>query len=164
MANNNSTSIEAKIARMQANHENLVQIINKLDATLTKITEVSTDVAQMLAVHESRLEQQERSTKALSVETKHDFEKVDNEIAKLHEKINVVKDDIHKDLDEGFEKIMGKFQELKTDNEDHRTKMDNRYGKLEKIIYVATGGGIVIGFILTKFLPVIWHYVMPHTH
>ena len=76
-------SNEVKVALLEQKVIDFERLVLKLDDTITKMSEVNTNVSRMLAVHEERLSQQEKTDEIL-------FDKFD----KLRDKI----DDDHNQL------------------------------------------------------------------
>lgn len=152
-------STEIKIARIEANHDNLVRVINKLDGTMTKLTEVSTDIAQMLAVHESRLEQQHNLIREIHKETREELTKVDRQIGDLHDKIGATREDIRGEIDQGFKSLSSKFEDVKKINKDYRDGMDKKYERIQKFIWMIAGGGVVAGFIISKGISLLYEFL-----
>lgn len=70
-------SEEVKVAILEQKVIDFERLVLKLDDTITKMSEVNTNVSRMLAVHEERISQQEKTDEVL-------FDKLD----KLRDKID----------------------------------------------------------------------------
>jgi chromosome segregation ATPase len=62
MAENGTTDIKVQLAGLKQEIENINSIHNRLDTAIDKLTDVSTSVKSMLAVHEQKLDQSENLT------------------------------------------------------------------------------------------------------
>ena len=59
--------IAKEVSALRADMAQINTLVDRLDITIEKLTEVSTNVSQLLAVQGSRLDQQERSSSQLSL-------------------------------------------------------------------------------------------------
>lgn len=101
-------------------------LIERLDVTLMKLTDVSKSISEVLAVQSTRLDFQDKMLSNLTT---------------LTEKI--------KDDQSLSEKHMA-------DKMDHKVQMlDGKIQALEKWMWTVTGGAIVVGFVLNKFSAIV---------
>ena len=56
MAENGTTDIKVQLAGLKQEIENINSIHNRLDTAIDKLTDVSTSIKSMLAVHEEKLD------------------------------------------------------------------------------------------------------------
>ena len=108
-------------------------LVDRLDVTIEKLTEVSTAVAQLLAVQGNRLDFQEKIAA-----------KLEDLIEKRRVETETMIKDLHKKIDDS--------QKASTDQHAAINKdIIDRIGKIEKFVWLSLGGGTVIGFILSTF-------------
>jgi ElaB/YqjD/DUF883 family membrane-anchored ribosome-binding protein len=154
---------DVQLALLRRDNEQTAQIVSKMDTAIEKLTDLGTDMKQMLALHESRLNR---------------LEQIDNEIHGLVEKRrNELQDDI-KDLDGKLastikeitgdianteSRIMDAIKDVKSDikaDKDAKAASDKelvkRVEKLERWRWMMLGGGFVVGFIVEKILPLVF--------
>ena len=98
------------------------------------MTDVSTSIKSMLAVHEEKLAKQEQIDEVI-------FDK----LKERQSSINQVYDDFHKNISQVERRLLLEIKTLKHD-------MNSRVGMLEKWKWLIIGGSIVIGFILSRNL------------
>ena len=135
----------------EADIKALEKIVEKLDDSIEKLTEVNNNIGKLLAVHEERMNNIEKQT-----------DRADDDIRDLHEKINTLSRDLMEkmdSLDDSFDKKMAKQAESST--KQHldiqrgvENKIDNlaeRISQLEKWKYFVIGAAAVIGY-LVKYL------------
>ena len=60
MIENGTTDIKVKLESLRKDIENNQSINNRLDTAIDKLTDVSTSIKSMLAVHEEKIQQQEK--------------------------------------------------------------------------------------------------------
>ena len=65
MAENGTKEILIDIAGLKKDVEQVNQIHNRLDTAIDKLTDVSTSIKQMLAVHEEKISRQEQTDEVI---------------------------------------------------------------------------------------------------
>jgi CHASE3 domain sensor protein len=121
---------------------------SKIDDAIQKVAAVLADLSKMLAVQEQRLTQQEKNTDkyAALMEKRED---------NLERKFNDIYETIRKEDQAIFKKIneeIVKNRELSAENhkevKNTLEKQDQRIGRLEKLVLLATGSAMTLGFLL----------------
>ena len=110
----------------------LQNILDKFDATISKLTDVSNTLNKIIAVQESRIDTQEKS------------------IEIVHKRISDMKEEIHLDMNGHYETILEELKEMKQEQRKHAEEMSSRVSNLEKWRYVVMGAAIVLGFLLAE--------------
>lgn len=116
-----------KVFDLQREVGQVVVTNNKLDIMLDRLTVLSQDISKLLAVQSARLEQQERVGNTLTGIIEKRKEEVDKELANIELKF----DKIHEKMDKQYEYLK------------------SRFSTIEKWIWIVTGGGIVVGYLLS---------------
>ena len=113
-------------------------IHNRLDTAIDKLTDVSTSIKQMLAVHEEKISRQEQTDEVI--------------FTKLRERqleIDTVYKELQKEIQQTEKRLLIEIKSLKLD-------IGGRVGTLEKYKWLILGGSIVIGWILSRnFLTIV---------
>ncbi len=138
MPENGTTDIKVQIAGLKKDIENVNTLNSRLDLAIEKLTDVSTSIKQMLAVHEEKISRQEQIDEII-------FEKLKERAGEI--------DNVHKELSKEIQQV-----EKKLLLEIRQMKLDigGRVGILEKYKWLVLGGAIVIGWILsTNFKTII---------
>ena len=125
-------------------------LVDRLDLTIEKLTEVSTTVSQLLAVQANRLEVQEKAADKLQDLIEQRRVETDKSIKELYDRIDGVEVDLQKEMKDHQEKIIKKLEELKTEGSAQHTQISERMAKLEKWMWILIGGGLVLGFLADK--------------
>ena len=111
-------------------------IYQRIDTAIERITEVSTSVNRMLAVHEEKISQQEEAQIRSEQDT-------NNDIKELHSRIST-----------NTRELMNLMSEQHKEQTDKMTKLEielqGRVGVLEKWRWIIIGGSIVVGFLIQK--------------
>ena len=129
-----NVDIKVQIEGLKKDIENVTNIQSRIDTAIEKMTDVSTSIKSMLAVHEEKLAKQEQIDEVI-------FDK----LKERQSSINQVYDDLHKNISQVERRLLLEIKTLKHD-------MNSRVGMLEKWKWLIIGGSIVIGFILSRNL------------
>lgn len=96
-----------KIAILEQRMNDFYNVINKLDSAIEKISEVNTNIIKMLAVHEEKISQNERSEGILSrvndeirAEASSDRKDINTKLEAAVDKINTKIDDLNTEIDD----------------------------------------------------------------
>jgi len=124
---------------MASEIESLEKIVEKLDQSIDKLTEVSNNVGKLLAVHDTRINVIEKDTVRNEDDIRHIHTKIDN----LSKEIREMIDESMRNSNEGHAKIQTSF--------DERMKFfDSRIKVLEVWRWLVIGGAIAIGYLVNK--------------
>ena len=115
--------VKTDVELLKRDMELVSALAEKFDIAIDRLTEVSTSVDKMLAVHETRLENQEQQREI------------------LHERISAMKRD-----------ITDEFRLLRDENRKQHAEVNDRLSKLEKWRWFVVGIATVIGFIVAKII------------
>ena len=126
------TEIKVDIESLTKDIENINNIQGRLDTAIDKLTDVSTSIKSMLAVHEEKIQRQEQ---------------VDDIIfRKLKERDSEVDDifrDLQREMDQVEKRLLNEIRSLRND-------IGGRVGVLEKYRWIILGGFLAIGWVLSK--------------
>ena len=136
MADN--TEIKVDIESLRKDIENVNTINGRIDTAIDKLTDVSTSIKSMLAVHEEKITRQEKIDEVI--------------FTKLKDRADEISDvyrELKKDVEMSEKRLLIEIKSLKND-------IGARVGVLEKYRWIIIGGAIVIGWILSKnFMPIV---------
>lgn len=129
---NGTTDIKVQLESLRKDIENVNSINNRLDTAIDKLTDVSTSIKSMLAVHEEKLQQQERIDEVIFTKIKERADEIDT-----------VYRDLTRELDQVEKRLLVEIKSLRND-------ISGRVGLLEKWRWLILGGSIVVGWVLSK--------------
>jgi hypothetical protein len=112
---------------------------DRIEAAIEKLTNISAELKQMIAVHELRISQQEKETSSLDLKFEKRRELMD-------EKFNDVYNTM-RDQDNG---ILEEISKLRKESTEQHNFLLNKINQLERYMYMAIGGGMVITWLLTN--------------
>ena len=135
---NGNTDIKVQIAGLKKDIENVNNLNGRLDAGIEKLTEVSTSIKQMLAVHEEKISRQEQIDEII-------FDKLKERAGE----IDTVHRELTKEIQQVEKRLLIEMKQIKLD-------IGGRVGILERYKWIVLGASIVIGWILsTNFKTII---------
>ena len=129
-----NVDIQVQLEGLRKDVENVNNIQSKLDTAIDKLTDVSSSIKSMLAVHEEKIAKQEQIDEVI-------FDK----LKERQTSINQVYDDLHKNINQVERRLLIEIKSLKHD-------IGSRVSMLEKWKWLIIGGSIVVGFILSRNL------------
>ena len=133
-------TIKTDLELLKKEVEDMKQIHTRLDTAIEKLTDVSSCVNRMLAVHEEKLARQEET---LDENEKHFRDNIQD----LHSRITTNAKETSQHMSEMERRLLDELQTI-------RKEMSNRVGMLEKWKWVIVGGSIVAGFIIQKVITI----------
>jgi hypothetical protein len=118
------------IAGLKKDVENMSSIHGRIDTAIDKLTDVSTSIKQMLAVHEEKIARQEQIDEVI-------FDKLKEragEIGNVHRELS-------REIQQVEKKLLLEIRQMKLD-------IGGRVGILEKYRWLIMGGAVVIGWFI----------------
>ena len=138
MPENGTTDIKVQIAGLKKDIENVNNLNGRLDLAIEKLTDVSTSIKQMLAVHEEKISRQEQIDEII-------FDKLKERAGEIDQ----VHRDLTKEIQQVEKRLLIEMKQIKLD-------IGGRVGILERYKWIVLGASIVIGWILsTNFKTII---------
>ena len=131
-----SQDLNTEVALLKKEVSDIKVIFSRLDVAIEKITDVSSCVNRMLAVHEEKIANAEEAQVRANVE-------FTNDIKELHSRVT----SNYKEL---TEMITLQHKEQALHIQQLQNDLNGRVGILEKWRWLIIGGSIVMGFIIQK--------------
>ena len=138
MPENGPTDLKVQLEGLKKDIENVSNLNSRLDTAIEKLTDVSTSIKSMLAVHEEKINRQEQIDEII-------FDKLKDRASE----IDVVHKELSREIQQLEKRLLIEIKSMKLD-------FGARVGILEKYRWFIMGGAIVIGWILsTNFKTII---------
>ena len=134
-----TTDIKVDIESLRKYIENMNTINGRIDTAIDKLTDVSTSIKSMLAVHEEKIARQEKIDEVI-------FDKLKDRA----DEISDVYRELKRDVEMSEKRLLIEIKSLKND-------IGARVGVLERYKWLILGGAIVIGWIMSKNLMPLIH-------
>ena len=129
---NGTTDIKVQIEGLRKDIESVNHLNTRLDTAIEKLTDVSTSIKSMLAVHEEKINRQEQIDEII-------FDK----LKERANEIDMLQQHFKQEMASVERRLLNEIKSIKLD-------IGARVGILEKYRWIIMGGAIVVGFILSK--------------
>ena len=126
----NTTDLKVEIKGLKKDIESSNRLNERLDTAIEKLTDVSTSIKSMLAVHEEKISRQEQIDEII-------FEKLKERAGE----IDTVHRELSKEIQHVEKRLLIEMKQIKLD-------IGSRVGILEKYRWLIMGGAIVIGWFI----------------
>ena len=148
-ARNSNAALETEVALVKNDLSQMGQLFSKLEVALDKITDVSNNIGQILAVHEQRLQDGEKEFQTLKDEMVTAESKFDNEVKDLHSRLTSNTRELENKMSKEIDKVLESIKDLKDHLIDKNDKIEQRLTALERWRWILVGAM----FVAVIFLP-----------
>ena len=131
-------TIKTDLELLKKEVQDMKQIHTRLDTAIEKLTDVSSCVNRMLAVHEEKISQQEDVLIRSDAEFSANVKELHSRITTNTKEMMALMSEQHKEQTDAMSKL--------------KTELQSRVGVLEKWRWLIIGGSIVVGFIAQKMI------------
>ena len=132
MAENGTTDLKVQIEGLKKDIQNVNSINIRLDTAIDKLTDVSSSIKSMLAVHEEKITQQEKTDEIIFEKIKDRADEIDSVYRELQREISQVE-----------RRLLIEIKALRND-------IGGRVTMLEKLKWILFGAAIVLVAFLSK--------------
>lgn len=136
-------SIDAQVKVMES-------IVERMDSSIEKLTEVSNSIGKLLAVHDERLNNLEKDNDKKEDNIKEIHSRVTTIAREICDKIDDVETMIENKLKESAEASAKGHADIRTDIENKINVLSSRVNVLETWRWIIIGGATVIGYLADK--------------
>lgn len=112
---------------------------DRIEAAIEKLTNVSVELKQMLAIHELRISNQEKTSDNLHSVVEKRREELDTHLNKVYDTMR-----------EQDEKVLTEVKSIREEHNKHYACLNEKITSLQKYVWMAIGGGMVVTWILTN--------------
>ena len=123
--------LQVDIAKLKKDIEQVNNINVRLDTAIDKLTDVSTSIKSMLAVHSEKIARQEQVDEIIFEKLKERASEIDN----IHRELT-------REIEQSEKRLLLEIKAIRVD-------IGSRVGMLEKYRWIILGGAIVIGWIVS---------------
>lgn len=153
MATPNIQKIADDVSFLQKDMAVVGNLVDRLDTTIDKLTDISNSVSNLLAVHETKLTSQEIITKqTVDLVEKRRIE-TEEKIQLLHGRITSGEKELAEKIDHQYDELMAELKDMREEATAQHNALSERITAIEKWSWIIIGGSIVVGIIIDK-LPI----------
>jgi len=117
-------------------------MLTKLEDAIERLTNISSDLNKLIAVHEQRLNQQEKQMTS--------FETV---LEKRREEADIKLRDVYETIRSEDKNILNELNQMRTESMQQYEKLNSRLSEMEKKIWLYIGGFSIIAFLISYGQP-----------
>ena len=137
--------IQTDVAILKRDIDRMSELFDKIDITIEKLSDVSISLNRMIAVQETRLVQQEDTTRRISTIIEEHRKQTEDNYEVINTRLNRIRDEMKDDMLAVTNKMTDKIDKLTT-----------WITHIDRWKFAIIGGALVIGFLLSR-LPILEH-------
>lgn len=131
---------ETEIALVKNDLGTMQNLFIKFEATLDKISEISVNVAQMLAVHEERISQGEDDTAKVNDLIERSRVKAEEDSREIHSRMTTSNRELRAEMSKDLDRVISAIEDLKKLINEKDSALEKRITALERWRWVLIGG------------------------
>lgn len=140
----NYHSIQTDVELLKRDMHQLNDLFGRLDVTIEKLSEVSSNLVKIIAVHESKFQHYENNQS----QTQNGIELIFERLEDRKDDIQAVKEECRKEVEKTYDEILEEIKETKQIMSNSIKDHDDRIKSLEKWKWMLLGGGFLLGTIV----------------
>ena len=152
----NLQKIADNVSYLQQDMAKVGILVDRLDTTIDKLADISNNVSNLLAVHETKLSAQEIISKQTADLVEKRRVETDEKIQLLHGRISSSEKELGEKIDSQYDEIMRELKEMRVESTTQHNKLSGRITTMEKWMWTVIGGSAVVGGLITiaiRFIP-----------
>lgn len=149
-------SIETEVAVLKSDLARTTILFDRLDTAIEKMSDVSNNIARMLAVHEERLNKQDLTNEEIHTLVERRKQELQGDIKELHSRITTVSRELSDDINETEQRLIDAMHTGMSDIKrciteetkiisDQQLDLEKRVADLERWKWLVMGGSVVVG-------------------
>ena len=153
----NLQKLADNVSYLQQDMAKVGLLVDRLDTTIDKLADISNNVSNLLAVHETKLSAQEIISKQTVDLVEKRRVETDDKLQTIHARISSGEKELADKIDTQYDEIMFELKEMRRESTEQHNKLSGRITTMEKWMWAVVGGAGVIGALITiaiKYIPV----------
>jgi chromosome segregation ATPase len=139
-----------EVSNLKSDMAKVGALVDRLDITIDKLTEVSTSVSQLLAVHETKITSQDIVLKQTVDLVEKRRVETEEKLQNIHDRISENETKFVEKLDKQHKEILEELRRMQDSSSQQHKAIGARMSKVEKWMWLLIGGAGVVGFLLDK--------------
>lgn len=148
MATPNVNKLAEDVSYLRKDMAVVGALVDRLDTTIDKLTDISNNVSNLLAVHETKLSSQEIITKQISDLVEARRVETDDKIQVVHDRISSGEREIKEKIDDQYDELMKEIKEMRAESVSQHNTLSERITTMEKWMWTVIGGSAIVGGII----------------
>ncbi len=117
---------------------------NKLEEAISKMSDVASDMSKMLAVHEQRIQQQEKVSDSIG-----------SKLEKRNDEVDRKFDQVYDAIKQGDNAIITEMKKIAEIRENQFAELNEKISRLERWRWMVVGGAMAAGYGMSLFFNLI---------
>jgi len=148
VTNSDVKKLSDTISTLQQDMAQEGTLVDRLDVTIEKLTEVSTRVSELLAVQGTRLLNQEKVSEQIQTLIETRRVETDTNIKDVYIRVERVEKDLYNDIEASQEKVLTEIKEMRAESTTQHNELKTKVNRLEKWMWTLIGGIAVVSFVI----------------
>jgi hypothetical protein len=146
VTNSDVKKLSETISTLQQDMAQVGTLVDRLDVTIEKLTEVSTRVSELLAVQGTRLLNQEKVSEQIQELIEKRRVETDTNIKDVYIRVERVEKDLYNEIEASQEKVLKEIKEMRAESTTQHNELKGKVNRLEKWMWTCIGAVVVISF------------------
>jgi phenylalanyl-tRNA synthetase alpha subunit len=145
-----ANELETRVAVLEHDVSQMSSFFSKLDSTMEKMTDISSSIKEMLAVHDMKIIKSEEHTENLYslIEKRRYQSETQHQV--IQNKISETEKEIKRDMDDFQKSVISEMKDMRKELKEYYQATQKNTGILDKGKLVLTAIGILLTFIFYK--------------
>lgn len=148
VTNSDVKKLADTISILQQDMAQVGTLVERLDVTIEKLTEVSSRVSELLAVQGTRLENQEKVSEQIQTLIEKRRVETDSNIKDVYIRVERVEKDLYDEIEASQEKVLREIKEMRAESTTQHNELKGKVNRLEKWMWTCIGAVVVISFVI----------------
>lgn len=148
VTNSDVKKLSDTISTLQQDMAQVGTLVDRLDVTIEKLTEVSTRVSELLAVQGTRLLNQEKVSEQIQTLIETRRVETDTNIKDVYVRVERVEKDLYNEIDASQKTVLTEIKEMRAESTIQHNELKSKVNRLEKWMWTCIGAIVVISFII----------------
>ena len=148
VTNSDVKKLAETISTLQQDMAQVGTLVERLDVTIEKLTEVSTRVSELLAVQGTRLENQEKVSEQIQTLVEKRRVETDTNIKDVYIRVERVEKDLYDEIEASQVKVLREIKEMRAESTTQHNELKSKVNRLEKWMWTCIGAVVVISFVI----------------
>lgn len=156
VTNSDVKKLADSISILQQDMAQVGALVERLDVTIEKLTEVSSRVSELLAVQGTRLENQEKISEHIQDLIEKRRVETDTNIKDVYLRVEKVEKDLYNEIESSQNKVLAEIKDMRAESTAQHNELTKKVNRLEKWMWTFIGGLSVVVFVIeigSKILP-----------
>lgn len=149
MAGQTPKSVAEDISYLKQDMAKVGLLVDRLDVTIDKLTEVSTNISQLLAVHETKISSQEVLLKQTTELMEKRRQETEDKLQLLHGRVSSGEKELQEKIDKQYDDILEELKAMRVESTTQHNTLSSRITVLEKLVWIAVGAAAILGALIS---------------